>query len=281
MTTSKNSKTRNRVAGYWSESRKSLLRLTYPVATKKDLCNLFPEVSADTLKSYAHRLGLRKNKSRKVVSDVSWLLNGTNLSFYWLGFIMADGNFSDQGNIRFYISVKDDYKVRELAELCKSKVHYRMSKSTGNQFVGTTVYDSKVCKEIFRIFGLVKGKPKTYHPPNLSCLSTDESFLSFLAGFIDGNGCIGSYDVVRRGKKTKLNSLVLCNHESWKDTYQYINKRISELLNIKYLPSRVQICESKCRLTYRSVLFLRSLNSKVMSLNIPVMERKWVKLKNI
>lgn len=259
--------------------KKELLTKLYPVAPKEELLAAFPECSKTSIRAYASKLGIRR-KVRNSKSDISWILQNSNISHYWLGFILADGNFSNLGNIRLYLAGKDKNKICEFSNLCSSNIHESTTKD-GRSRIGTTIYDPQVCSELFSRFQLKKGYPKTYFPPNLTYFNSKESFVSFLVGFIDGNGSIGVYDVLKRNKPTKLASLVLCNHENWYPQYDWINQQISKYFNIKYLIARSQVRKEKIRLTYRNKKFLRDLNTYIKTLGIPYMARKWNKLDNL
>ena len=105
---------------------------------------------------------------------------------------------------------------------------------------------------------------KTYNPPDLSFLNTKNKFMSFFAGFIDGDGSFSN---------SKSVSLKIQCHKNWLDNFKYIKNRLDEIIdnNINvYIDDKDYVS-----FTTSNQTFLSKLKIMVEKLNIPIMERKW------
>jgi hypothetical protein len=226
-------------------------------------------------------------KKQLTYSDLTPLLETNPEAFYWIGFIMADGWFDHKRNaVSLCMSSVDLEQLNKYAEFVGAKTYYDPPSKTKG-----LCFDSKT-KEMYRVraassiiipqlierFELIPKK--TYNPPNLSFIdnASDDLYLSFWAGLLDGDGSIISVP--------KHNSLTLRiqMHISWLHIIESFEDRLYNILD----ETRSSAKMTKGRLTKtknETVLLsigrysvLEKLYVRLQTLDIPLMCRKWNKI---
>jgi len=257
----------------WDSNDKKLLKKHWSYSKKELIQKLFPSIKWNSIKEMARRLGLKRIiEYRK--GDLSPLLKENNVAYYWMGFIMADGWISKEGQLVVGLSKKDKCHLEKLAKLLKTNINTIECEET--EFFGKKYKREKPVRIAVqdKVLGLkLKNKMnisirKTYNPPDLSFLNTNNKFFSFLAGFIDGDGSFSKnkYNVYFR---------IEC-HKNWIKNFKYIKKRIDNcILN----DIKIKKLEKSVLLSSGNNLFLNKLKNYILKLNIPIMERKWEKIK--
>ena len=191
-----------------------------------------------------------KNCIRK--SDLSVLLNDNYITYYWIGFIMADGSISDSNRLRVAIHKKDIDHLIKLKNFLSIK--NILSSGCNREMVGISAMNTRVIDILSKKFCIKNNK--TYIPCSLENISVDLLF-SLSIGFIDGDGSIS--------KQYKREDPVLRvkNYKTWYSNLllMYGNCKIN---GRGYAVSC--ICENK---------ILKEMKRKALSLNLPIMERKW------
>lgn len=181
--------------------------------------------------------------------------------YYWLGFILADGHISngrlivqlhdkDLGHLEklsYYFDIPKPTKVKD-----KHRHHSRIS------YMNKHLFDN-LCIE----FGI--SNQKTVSPPdtNLYDKLTHEELLSVFAGFIDGDGCIGTLT-----KRPDFHLRIKC-HGNWYLFLSYLNERLC-------LGGSCKINKQGYVLfTITNTATLKELKRSVLKLHIPILQRKW------
>lgn len=188
--------------------------------------------------------------------DLSILLDDNNESYYWIGFLLADGSFYDN-RLSLTLSIKDKEHLLKFANY----INYSGSLGDNDKSITVSVKDTDIVKEICNKFDIKQNK--TYNPPtNFSNFDIDKLYC-ILAGFIDGDGNIS------HPKNRKDFFLRIKNHSSW--------------VNILNLFGKI-ICDKECakinnqgyaQLYITNSKYLQNLKTKILELNIPIMSRKW------
>lgn len=145
------------------------------------------------------------NRIRKV--DLDFFSRDTEESFYWAGFIAADGNVQikkdKKGNIQGYelrikLSIKDlkhlekfKEQIQSEAQICKlwspEKVILNNKKPTPpKEQCYITICSKKIVLDLER-FGIIPAK--TYHAYVPDWVQQHKYYRHFIRGFIDGDGC--------------------------------------------------------------------------------------------
>lgn len=189
-------------------------------------------------------------------ADLSTLLLDTPEAFYWIGFLLADGSFHDN-RLKLGLSIKDSEHVYKFA----SFINYTGAIDITDKSI------SIACKDV-EVVGKIKDKfdikdRKTYNPPS-TILKFPRSFLiALLAGFIDGDGRIAN----QTNRKDFF--LTIKSHASWINILQEFNSLVCKENFCKINSNSYAV------LTITNTEVLKSLKREVMSLDIPIMKRKW------
>jgi len=259
---------------HWTPEKISLLKMVYPTYSKDQLLLIFNE-SWSKITQIACRYKIKQEKTY----DVSKLLSGDNISYYWMGFLIADGYFISKNN-RFSMGIElADKDLQHLTQFGKYLGDVNIYSRSRNTNSSISVYDKKI-KNIMEKFDI---KPnKTYNPPNLNIIQgTPDNIFSLIIGIIDGDGMIrkvgnNSSQITIEWQESWINNLMfieefLYNHFEMKKLKQY-----SHIKNVGRADRNTSAILSLCR---------GELNHKIKThatkLNIPKLERKWDKIPQI
>jgi hypothetical protein len=270
--------------GPYSEEEIKLLSELWPVASTDELLKAFPKRSHIGLLQKAAVLGLVSEIPRMRKGDVSILLNNTPVSFYWLGFLLADGHFTKSGQLTISLMDVDRNHLDKLALYLKTTIKYPyhreqpyiteknqplhngkiiMNEERLRRVIRIAVQDSIRVPQIQKLLGLISTN-KTYNPPDSSVLRNLDiiSLTSLFIGFFDGDG--GSvFDT-----KNQIKSAGIENHKSWIGIYELF-KEYNLIYDIKIHPEKNTISSSISRDQFRNLVRFSIEN------NLPVMDRKW------
>lgn len=189
------------------------------------------------------------------------LLEDTYESYYWIGFLLADGHFYKKGAIKCTLSIKDEGHLKKLSNfLSINSLQYNKEKTNCT----IKLMDKKLVHRIVEKFNI--SNHKTYNPPIIEDYNLEHNFLiSLICGFIDGDGCIAD--------KNKGFSLTVKCHSSWLNNLEFIAKTINPTTNSKINGA------GYAYFTISNYESLIKLKQKAISLNLPIMSRKWDKIK--
>lgn len=239
----------------WTNEEDELFKTMWNKHSKSDILLAFPDRKYGSLKSHARFLNIKKDITTLSHNKLSILLNECNMSYYWLGFLMADGHFSKLMDIKLTISEKDIDHITKFANLVSTSV------KTNKGYCSIAVRDVNTVKVLKEKYSIHSNK--TEYPCNISSFNTKESFLAWFSGFFDGDGCV----LKRKGKVSGLRIQI---HSSWIKNLEFISEKLKEYLNIN---SRSYIDTQGYA---RWVCFKDAgiLIKEIQSLNLPIMERK-------
>ncbi len=204
------------------------------------------------------------------------LLEETPEAYYWIGFIMADGYVSNRDSERCLIvalAEKDKVHLEKLSKFLtmplkeKFSTYYYKDEKRKSKNYRLEKWDSQNIKKLAEKFDFKERK--TYNPPNTLNIENNDFFLSFLIGFIDGDGCID-----------KQGCLHIQCHESWKNLLNYWIKRIYDIADIQSFDSKLPVCGSDkrdngARIEVYNNYFMLCLKNKIIELDLPALNRKW------
>lgn len=206
------------------------------------------------IQKMAHLFNIKRefNESKKSFK-LSKLLDDSNISYYWIGFIIADGHISKYNNIQINLNKKDINHLNKLKIYLQSDIKLHIK---GN-IVRSTFTDVPTIIKLKNKFKWKSNKTKS--PVDISNLNEEQLF-SLIIGFIDGDGSINSKSIT-----------VKCD-KKWKDTLNYFYYcLIGEYKEFNYVDN--------CSIFYiNKHEYLKSIKIKALSLSLPIMERKWDKI---
>jgi len=170
----------------WTEQEDNLLKKIYCNINRNELKNMFHNRTYDAIKLRARYFGLKYKNIDSRIGDVKVLLNDNNEVYYWLGFLLADGHFSNKKRIVIKIAQKDTNHLEKFAKLLNSKV--KISNSS-HRYCSVQIQDKINVKILCDKFGI--NSNKTYNPPTkIFSINNNQLMFSLIVGFIDGDGCI-------------------------------------------------------------------------------------------
>lgn len=229
---------------------------------------------------YIRKLGLQTITTKYLQSrKLHVLMNDSLESFYWAGFLLADGYVTTQTNssgtypvIGVELSIKDEAHLQKLSDYLGIKIGYR----TKNVFNGTfrmcylKAIDRTYIQPIMERFDIKLNK--TENPPNFTNYTfTREQLLAMFVGFIDGDGSI-----IRRKKPNGFQSMISIQTKfEWKE---WLNGML-QLIKDEFDPKlRVQVRTNVRNhaylcLTKQSVL--ENLRQFGIDNHLPILHRKW------
>jgi hypothetical protein len=250
---------------HWSETEIQILKNHWQSSKKAEIIKLLSNRTWQAIRKKARKLVLcrdqahmnRFERDNYECFQLEKLLDETPETYYWIGFLMADGHFNDKINrLTIELSIKDKEHLEKLAKfigLKKVNINGR-----GNCSIG--VQNKQIISQLIKKFNI--NNRKTYHL-NTIIIEDNNLFSSFIAGFIDGDGCIRdkTYDI-----KISLHGNTLPTIMKWAVKFN----KIYNATNIPYINKRKfvvwYITNSEAIVKYKKIL---------LSLNLPIMKRKW------
>lgn len=205
------------------------------------------------------------------MDEISNLLKETPETYYWIGFLMADGHFDkDRGSVALGISNKDIDHLKKFSKLINAKV------LVGKNYSRVNRQDKIIVPKIIDKFNI--SNRKTYEPPVVN-IDNDDLFLSFIIGFIDGDGCIDS----------RTQGIEITCHKSWGDNLNkwfariwILSKCISNGKNKKpevIMQKRLEGYSGRpaiyARIRTNNNTFCMFLKNKAIKMHLPILTRKW------
>ena len=256
----------------WTEELIEKLRLVWTSGTDAEISEAFSGVTKYYLRDVASRFGIKRGYEFKVKRKLSKLLDETELNYYWLGFIMADGHITKKGELKLALNIKDINHLKKFANYIDINVRVTKGGTYGKYTSGDvctiSVMDVNSIKLIRERFNI--DNQKTYSSCSLASLNTNEKRLAFLCGLIDGDGCI------TQGKMGKANMLRIQCNSSWLYVYNELGEFIKSTYGIDY---KCYIdTNGYCKFCIYHYEDLTKLKQLIESLNIPFLERKWGKI---
>lgn len=192
--------------------------------------------------------------NRRLQNKLSKLLDGSLESFYWLGFLFADGHFTNLGRLTITLSSKDAAHLNKFNEFVGSCGNVR---ECGTK-VRFSVNDIETIQTIMMRYGL--NQNKTYYPPALLELQGDER-TAFFIGFIDGDGSI-QYQTGRKDCRITIKL-----HSSWLSWLEDLMETPCHLNSSGYAYGCIA-----------SNAKLKHLKTFVINNKLPALSRKWDKI---
>ena len=264
----------------WKDDEILLLKDKYSSSLSKNLLNFFPNRTKVSINLKAKELGLTKNNSIYRTTNLDILLNDSLSTYYWLGFIFADGTILNNCRLRVTLSIKDESHLIKLAKylntsLSTYKIKTKYSGGKEFEYCMISLQNKDIIPMITKKFDIKRNKTK--NPPNINILKkmTDNQFISFLIGYIDGDGSIPQ--IMNR---KDFNIRLKC-HSTWKRVYNYFKIRIEQILQKKFNNKVIINNRGYCVLTFSNCIIINFLANFNIIHSLPVLERKWSKIKEV
>lgn len=173
------------------------------LGTLKETSHYF-NISPETIRKYFIKNNIPYNKKIVYSYDPNFFNIDTETSFYWAGFIAADGNISNKGDFTLSLKVEDRHHIEKFAAHTMSSAPITILGPTLKMIDGVETRTSGTTLIRFRAkhwitglqnFNIVPNKTAQYELPNN--VINHKLFKHFVRGYFDGDGWYG---------KTQLNN---------------------------------------------------------------------------
>jgi hypothetical protein len=202
-------------------------------------------------------------------------------SYYWLGFLFADGHFYKKRSISLEVSINDLHHLEKFKSFTGSdnkistieRTNVGMFKTAVVTTVSFNITDTISIGKLCDLFEIKSNK--TYRPPIIRTSSmTDDQFLALIIGFIDGDGCIR-----KRNKHTLILNIKV--HKNWLDNLKIIEENLRKITQIKFKDHMCKIIKdhktnteyAKLEISKRNIL--KYLKIFANNNKLPILKRKW------
>ena len=258
---------KNKSWSKWTPDRIELLKNIYLTSSKQEILEKLGG-SWVGIQARARKLGLNKPFDYSVLrkGDATPLLLDTPEAYYWIGYLFADGHLSKK-ELSITCSIIDKDHLHRFANFINCSLQKKKNFSKKYDYVSVRICHREVIDQLREKFEL--NNRKTYEPPSTDIFAkfSDELFICWLIGFIDGDGCIVD------------DQISIENHASWIDIHRYIVKILNEKYD-KDIPTPKINSKGYSRLYIRSKATLE-LRKMIKDKNLPVLGRKWNQPKRI
>lgn len=227
-------------------------------ASKKDSICKSCATSKSAIFKVGHNLNdsiIRNNSLDRLYTEIS------PQTFYWVGFIIADGSFY-KSRFELSLSAKDKEHLEKFASYINysNNIAYR----EGSNSYRISFNNKQSIVAIMNYYSI--NYSKTYNPVNFDSYIhfNKELLLSLLIGIVDGDG-----NIQNNGSKG-ANVISITTHKSWRTFY-------TKLLNVLNIP--IHISEVKGANTITIRIFRREIllyiKHFIINNNLTVLGRKW------
>jgi len=252
----------------WTDIEIEQLKLLYSTTNNCVLEKIF-NTNYRNIEFKANSLSLYKDKKH----NLRKLLDGSNSSMYWMGFIYTDGGFyynkrSNSITMSIELSTKDYTHLVAFSnyidmDITKIKIRERMSFGEQRKYCSVNISDIDTILEICKIFDI--HRIKTYNPPSSSVIEkmNDHQIMSILCGMIDGDG----YANINGGVQLDM-------HKSWKEFLLSIANRLTNNYSTSMYKNMIRLVFLK-----RGLFLPSKLKEFAIQNNIPLLDRKWSRIK--
>lgn len=253
-----------KLSRYWTEEKQIKLSDLYPYRERKEIENIFPEYTWRSIQNIANYLKIKRLSCTTRNGSIEVLFNKTFNSFYWLGFILADGCINEDGTLKVDLAIKDAEHVIKLSTYLNTKYYfypkYKSGKEGGTGICRVKIKDAILGVKLRDYLGVTGIK--TYVPFSLDFIRNKYQMMAFLAGFIDGDGTIyenGSASIV--------------GHSNYFNFFENLGEI---LLNYKIISNfTVKISKNTSVIHFHRKNDMQSLKEQLIRMKLPLLLRKW------
>lgn len=206
------------------------------------------------------------------------LLEESPESYYWTGFILADGSVSKEGLISISLSKKDEDFLNNFSNFVNARKCYDL-KDYQNIFsagaVRISVYNNQIVTKFIEKFDIDQNK--TYRPPNLSWINDKNLFISLFAGYCDGDGSMQYSE--SKITKTGASAIRFHVHASWFPFFIWMNDCFLRYYNKKAGKPKIGK-DGYLRWDIIDFSLIKQIKKDLKELKLPIMDRKWSLVKD-
>jgi len=253
----------------------NLLKKFYPTENKENLISMF-NMPWILIKGAAVRYKIKRSKY--INYNLSILETETPETYYWIGFLLADGCFCITRKNSYALSL--ELAGKDLEHLIKFKdfILYKncISKRKRNDNCGLSCHDNKHIPNIMKKFNINPNKTK--YPPDLSRVlsnTNNDLIFSLIVGLIDGDG------MIRKVYKNS-NQITIEQDRSWYKNLQFIEKFIYDYCKVPLENAKTHYKNTNSMdrnetaiLSFCIKDLILKLKKNANVLKLPILYRKW------
>ena len=202
-------------------------------------------------------------KKAKRLNNLSILLEDTPETYYWIGFLLADGHF-DEKRIVVGLAEHDRGHLERFAKYISYEGTISTVKKGPYSAVRLSAMDAEVVTKLREKFDIKSNK--TYNPPESLSWVSEDLFICLMAGLIDGDGNITNF------YKRNDAFIRIKQHKSWLPILREIGEYFGESDRVKINK------QGYVEVEITGFPKIRELKKKLLEYNLPLMDRKWDKL---
>lgn len=258
----------------WTTDEDNYIKENYTKMTYKDLGIVVGACSYSVMKR-VRELDLPRQKAPKASVNKKFFSEISNERAYWAGFIAADGCLYERyKQVSFELQLKDYVQLLKFAQSTgytgKVSAVNRKGKGWSAQMYIAGV--EQWFRDLGNIYNIYPRKSLTLVPPNLVC---QEHILSYIKGYIDGDGCVGKYKATHQDRWDWLIRI-----DGTYEVLSYIKDQFDSLLPGGGKVASVNGVKRAKHFLY-AVRGTRAekLLSLLLSINTPCLDRKWNKFR--
>lgn len=203
------------------------------------------------------------------------------INSYWAGFIAADGCISQRSDCQDILCIKLNQKDFNHLQLFQNTIKYKGTiykyniknnskylnfKSDSSDMCILRMSSDKMCFDLSKNYNIVPKKSLILKPPNIL---SEQTIISFIVGYIDGDGCI----YYMKNGSPAIN--ILGTH----DMMIWVRENLLKIFN---LTGNLGISKYKKQTVLRilSLGDIKQIYDYIIEHDIPHLERKWILFKN-
>lgn len=255
---------KRKLDGNWSVEEDEIVFKNYEILPKKKILKLLPNRTWNAIKLRARNvLKLERILNEQKQSDLSVLLNDNPITYYWIGFLMADGHFSEK-RIRISLSIKDIKQIKRYVKFIKSP---NINLIKNKKQCSSSAMDSINVPLIRKKFSI--SNRKTYEPCDIDKVKDINLFVALVIGFIDGDGNI------KNQTNRKDCSINIKLHSSWLENLQIISNRLHLYCKAEHPNIAIINKQGYAKISFTKRILVNYLKYQSIKLNLPILNRKW------
>ena len=208
-----------------------------------------------------------KQNNKLYPNKLEKLLLNTPESYYWIGYLLADGHFQNN-RIIFSQNGEDKISVENFVKYIEGTTKIKYTNNIDEDKAKFWISSKTIIPKITEKFNI--NPNKTYCPPDVKIFEDmDIDLLAYLfIGFVDGDGCIQK-NIKNEG--VKIHILI---HSSWLDILKIFEKRLFELTGYSKIDK-----DGYARLIITRSDLLRKFKRKYFNdIDFEPLHRKWDKI---
>lgn len=204
-------------------------------------------------------------KYAKRKGDLSFLMDEDNVSYYWIGFILADGSIDKNKRLKIVLSKKDEDHLKVFSNKVGITTRDVTSKLKNVEYPQSSVsiLHSDIILKVIKKFDIKQNK--TLNPPNINFYENfkKEFLLSLFVGFIDGDGSIG------KKHKREDYQIRIKIHKNWMEFLRFFNETLEINSPLKITKTGHTLLDIS---NFKTCKFLKR---EMLKLGVPFLRRKW------